>query len=313
MKRWALQLAWALLLTLSSRFAAAAALGEETRYLAIYLPGVYFAQLERKLELGNELCAYLAERLGDGYRLTPRVYADLAPLDADAEAGRIVLGLVESPLVAMRLPALVPVSVATTASGDTRLVVLARPSISRLGGLRNTRLVHAAPLDKPQAFFDNFVFEGELALGSERLTTTRDVASALSLVSLKKADAIVLYEGDEALGQNVGLHALYRTTPLPRPTLVAFDRHLGQPALARLREALGQFQGRVHPGLRTYRATNELPYQALRTRIVERPRRLPGLIDMVEENAPLPLPHLPAGKKSELPIAVFAPPLAATE
>ena len=215
----------------------ATAAGEGERYLAIYLPGVYFAQLERKLELGNELAAHLGERLGPGYKLTPRVYATSEAMDA--EAGHIVLGLLESPMVAARLSSLLPVAVSVAVGTyETRQVLLAAPAIRSLAALRTTRLVHAEALEKPQAFFDNFVFEGELSLGSDHLAATRDVASALSMVSLRKADALIVYEDDEALVQNAGLRTLYRTGMLPRPTLVSFDRRMPVAEIQRLRSTL---------------------------------------------------------------------------
>jgi hypothetical protein len=289
---------------------ATAPAGDGARYLAIYLPGVYFSQLERKLELGNDLtnflASFLAERLGEGQRLTPRVYVSLDQLDADVEAGRVVLGLFEAPLIAMRLGTWTPVSVAATSSSETRLVVLAGPGVKTLAGLRSVKTVHASPLDKPQPFFDNFVFEGELTLRGDRLTATRDVASALSLISLKKAEAILLYEGDEALGQDIGLHALYRTTPLPRPTLVALDRRLSPADLQRLREVLAEFSGR-QPGLRTFRATTEAPYQALRAHMDHRPKRVPLLIELTDENVAMPLPQRPAGQAGTAPATIYAP------
>ncbi len=281
---------------------------DESRFLAIYLPGVHFAQIERKLELGNELSSHLMKQLGDGYNLPVRVYATAAALDADAE--HIALGLLESPLVAARLARLLPLCVASTGTSiETRLVVLARPSIKSLIDLRSTRLFYAMPLDKPNPFFDNFIFEGELALGRDHLAATRDVASALSLASLRKADALVLYEGDEALGQSIGLRALYRTTPLPRPTLVAFDRRLPAPELQRLREAMNQFQGRVHPGLRAFRATSDQPYQALHNHMEERPRHLPALLELADEAVPLPLPHPASAGPTQVPVLLYAPAL----
>ena len=72
---WLAMLCALLFAGLDGRAAQAADSGN--RYLAIYLPGVYFSQLERKLELGNELTDFLAEKLGESYRLTPRVYASL--------------------------------------------------------------------------------------------------------------------------------------------------------------------------------------------------------------------------------------------
>lgn len=304
MRRLAALLCLALLL--ATRPAAAAPEGE--RYLAIYLPGVYFAQLERKLELGNELASHLAEKLGPGYQLTPRVYATSDAMDA--EAGRIVLGLLESPLVAARLSSLLPIAAAVAAgTTETRQVLLAVPSIRSLAGLRGTRLVHAESLEKPQAFFDNFVFEGELSLGSEHLAATRDVASALSMASLHKADALMVYEDDEAMVQNIGLRTLYRTGILPRPTLVSFDRRLPVAEVQRLREAMGQFHGSAHPTMRAYRSTTEGPYHSLRARIEQKPRRLPALVDLVDDETLLPLPHPPASSSTQVPVTTYAPPL----
>lgn len=286
----------------------ATAAGEGERYLAIYLPGVYFAQLERKLELGNELAAHLGERLGPGYKLTPRVYATSEAMDA--EAGHIVLGLLESPMVAARLSSLLPVAVSVAVGTyETRQVLLAAPAIRSLAALRTTRLVHAEALEKPQAFFDNFVFEGELSLGSDHLAATRDVASALSMVSLRKADALIVYEDDEALVQNAGLRTLYRTGMLPRPTLVSFDRRMPVAEVQRLREAMSQFHGTAHPTLRVYRPTTEGPYHSLRARIEQRPRRLPALVELADDETLLPLPHPPASSSTQVPVTVYAPQL----
>ena len=96
----------------------------DERVLAIYLPGVYFSQVERKLELGNELAAHLSQALGERYRLNARVYGTEEAMAADAS--RIALALCESPFVATKLQQLLPVSVAAVgASVDTRLMILA--------------------------------------------------------------------------------------------------------------------------------------------------------------------------------------------
>ena len=46
-----------------------------------------------------------------------------------------------------------------------------------------------------------------------------NVGSVLSLASLKKAEAVLLYEDDLAQGKQAGLSAIYRGAPVPRPTL----------------------------------------------------------------------------------------------
>jgi hypothetical protein len=302
-----LRLAVAVLLAVAALAAPGAAAGE--RVLAVYLPGVYFAELERKLELGNELAAFLQQRLGERYHLNARVYGTEDALAADG--GRIALALVESPFAATKLTQLLPVSVAFAAgSTETRLLVLGSASLSSVQDLRRTPLTYAAVLDQSQAFFDNFVFEGELSLPKTSLAPTRDVASALSLASLRKAEAVMLYEDDAAMGRQSGLRTLYQSDRLPRPTLVLMDRKTDAAEVARLREALTQFRGQVHPTLRAFRATTEAPYQALRQRIERKQRRLPPLLDLADEPTPLPLPHPPVAPEkvpSPVPLTVFAP------
>ena len=279
------------------------------RVLAVYLPGVYFAELERKLELGNELATYLQQRLGERYHLNARVYGTEDALTADSS--RIALALVESPFVATRLAQLLPVSVAFAGgSTETRLQILGSPALGSVQDLRKSALTYAAVLDPSQAFFDNFVFEGELALPKASLVPTRDVASALSLASLHKAEAILLYEEDAAMGRQSGLRTLYQSDRLPRPTLVLMDRKTEAADVQRLREALSQFRGQVHPSLRAFRPTSDAPYQALRSHIERKPRRVPPLLELIEEPVPLPLPHppVPAEKfPSPVPLQVFAP------
>lgn len=278
---------------------------EGDRLLAVYLPGVLFARLEDKVELGNELSAFVTAQLGERYRLTARVYATVEALDADA--ARIVLLLAEAPLVAARLSTLQPISVATVGgSSETRLHVLGSPAIRALSDLRGSKLHYALPLDSPSLFIENLLFEGELALPRDRLLSTRDVSSLLSLASLHKADAILLYEDDVAQGQKAGLRVLYSSAPLPRPTLSASEKRMPSADQARLREALAQFRSSNLPAWRSFRPTQEAPYQALRQRQERRPKRLPPLLELDEEASQLPLPHAPQNPP-RVPLSTYAP------
>jgi hypothetical protein len=92
------------------------------------------------------------------------------------------------------------------------------------------------------------------------------------------------------------------------------DRKTDAGEVQRLREALGQFRGRVHPALHAFRAVTEAPYQALRARIERKQRRVPPLLELSEDQTPLPMPRPPraaAGStdklQSPVPLGVFAP------
>ena len=77
-------LRWLFLILLLLGHAASAQATVPERVLAIYLPGVYFQQLERKLDLGSELATHLLKRLGEKYHLSARVYVSAESMDADA-------------------------------------------------------------------------------------------------------------------------------------------------------------------------------------------------------------------------------------
>lgn len=295
------------LLSLSLPVARAQDPGTAERILAIYLPGMYFAQIDDKVALGNELAAHLQPRSDDPRRLTPRVYATAEALDADA--ARIVLGLLESPHIASRLALWAPLAVAAPrGNSEARIQVYALPSISVVSALRQHTLSTAIFADPLLPFVENFLFEGELSFPRERVAAVRDVASLLSLVSLKKAEAVAIYEDDAPLVSKLGMRALYQGPPIPRPTLAAVDKHISAPELARLRDLVLSFRSATMPALSGFRATTELPYQQLRAKQERRPRRVPPLLEIDELDAPWPLP-IPPPSASQVPLSTYAPPL----
>ena len=299
-------LRWLFLILLLLGHAASAQATVPERVLAIYLPGVYFQQLERKLDLGSELATHLLKRLGEKYHLSARVYVSAESMDADA--ARIVMLLTESPYVAANLTKLLPVAVAAAQSGtDTRLALLATPTVRSLPDLKRGGLVFASSLEPAQAFLENFVFEGELSISRDMLTSARDVASALSLMSVQKAQAVLLYEDNLATVRPSNLRTLYRSELLPRATVALMSRVVDPTELARLREALSTFHGQVHPDLKTFRATTDQPYQKLRERMQQKPRRVPQLLEIAEDPVPLPTPRINQPSPVQVPLRTFVP------
>ena len=283
---------------------ARAAWAAPERVLAIYLPGVYFAQLERKLDLGSELATHLHKKLGDKYHLSARVYVSADAMEADA--GRIAMILTESPYVAANLQKLLPLAAAGSGS-DTRLLVLATAAVRSLTDLRRGGLVYASPVEPPQAFLEHFVFEGELAIGKDMLQSARDVASALSLLSVQKAQAVLLYEDNLASVRATNLRTLYRSELLPRPTVVLPGRAADPAEQQKLREALASFRGQVHPDLQTFHAVTDAPYQKLRDRMQQKSRRLPKLLELTDEPPPLPMPRGNLPSPVQVPLKAFTP------
>lgn len=252
--------------------------------LAVYLPGLYFTQISARVQLGEELAAHLSQALGR--RTTARVYATAESLESDA--ARLSVALVEAPYAAARLHLLTPLCVAT-ADGreETKLVILSAASGPVRGAedLRQHRLAYAALAFEEQAFLSNFVFEGDLQLSREHLEPGRDASSALSKVSLKKAEAVLLYEDDRAQALRAGLRVIYETAPLPRPTLVVFDKNQDEAQVQRLREAMARFSGKVHPQLRSFKPAIADRYLSLRWQMQRRSPRLPPLLELLRDGS----------------------------
>lgn len=275
--------------------------------VAVYLPGTHFPQLATKVALGGELAEHLGASLGR--KAVSRVYATADALEGDK--GRITVALVEAPYIAARLNMLTPLCVATSgASSETRLLVMAGAAVPEAAALRQHRLAFAQIGQGEQSFLENFLFEGVLPLSRERLQPARDAASALSLITVRKADAVVLYEGDEAQGRQAGLQAIYRSVPLPRPTLVVFDDSSPDAAqVGKLREVMARFSGRAYPPIGSFRAATPDRYLALFGQMQRRAQHLPPLLSLSREGPPLrlPVPIPPALPRP--PLTVYAPPL----
>ena len=296
-------LRWLVLLMVLGHSAVTRAAAPE-RVLAIYLPGVYFTQLERKLDLGSEVATHLFKKLGEKYHLSARVYVSAESMES--ESGRIAMVLTESPYVAANLSKLLPIAAAGSGS-DTRLALLATPTVRSLPDLKRGGLVFASSLEPAQSFLENFVFEGELSIGKDMLTPARDVASALSLLSVQKAQAVLLYEDNVATMRPSNLRMLYRSEQLPRPTVVLMNRATDPAEVQRVREALSTFKGQVHPDLQTFHPTTAQPYQKLRERMQQKPRRVPQLLEITEEQTPLPAPRSNLPSSVQVPLRAFAP------
>ncbi|MFO0620763.1 MAG: hypothetical protein U0745_05160 [Polyangia bacterium] len=125
-----------------------AALAAPERVLAIYLPGVYFPQLERKLDLGSELATHLQKKLGDKYHLSARLRvrrSDGRRREPDChDPHRVALCGAE--------PAQASAPGGGGTGSDTRLAVLATAAVRSLTDLKRGGLVYASPVEPPQAF-----------------------------------------------------------------------------------------------------------------------------------------------------------------
>lgn len=290
--------------------------------VAIYLPGLYFSQLAAKVELGTEIAEHLSLSLGR--RVTARVYA--TPEAMQGDRAPVMLALVEAPYVAARLGSadnpVVPLCTASVnGREDTRLLVMGGGLLSDVRQLGAHRLAYVSlpelgPKQDIQDFLVNFVFEGELPLAQDHLEPARDAASALSKVSLKKAEAVLLYEDDAAQGRKAGLRTLYESPPLPRPTLVLISQSQGaghgvdEREVQRLREVMARFAGRAHPQLRSFRPAVSERFAALQQRIQHRNQRLPPFLELAHD---APGPRLPRPATADLPaplLRVYAPRIA---
>jgi hypothetical protein len=100
---------------------------------------------------------------------------------------------------------------------------------------------------------------------------------------------------------------IHETGPLPRPTLVVFDHNLDPPGIQRLRDVMTRFAGHAHPQFPAFRPAIPERYEKLLWHMQRKVQRLPPLLELSKDEAPLRLP-LPATSLSVPPLSTYAVP-----
>ena len=207
--------------------------------VAIYAPNAPFDSGEARYSFVSRLAQQI--QAATGIPTEPKAYARASDFEAAAKKGQVDLAVIDAVYVAERgLP--YPVMATATAGGEAMarwwLFVAEGAGAGGLTELEGKRLAFAATGARDGAFVDNGLLDGELPKLFGGRQPTPDVASAVTAVSLHKADAVF---APEAAGK--GLKKTFDAGRLPNPALVQVNLKLDAEVVDKVKAALGKGGG----------------------------------------------------------------------
>lgn len=262
--------------------------------VAIFAPNAPFESGTERFAFINRLAQQITSVAG--VPAAGKAYARSSDLEAAIRNHQIDFAVIDGVYLAERG---VPYTVLATATsgGDTAPKwALFSSSATRIDELQGKKLSMAASGPRDVDFLSNALFDGELQVTkffAGRPTTAPDISSAVTAVSLHKADAVF---APEALGRS--LKRLFDVRErVPNAAFCQIASGLSPEIVSKVKTAvLGH--GAAGPGLDGWRASSAEPYRALAARMGSRVRR-PVMVEpdvvRIEEPDVLVAPALEPG------------------
>lgn len=288
------------LLTLLLALPAAAQQPEEL-VVGVYTPRAFFPNSLARSRYAEQVANQLEQ--ATGVPMKGRGFVGAGEFESQVAGGRVHFAVVDPQYqVARGYSALAQ----ATAGGRSALpmVLVVGPGVQgdSIADLRGKRLARVKVGGQDAQFVTNYLLQGQvdpdwLAAGK----SPRDVAGALSLVRLGKADAAFTYQGHTG-----GLRAVFTSRPVPLPVFVQTARDLDAEVVAEVRGAIGGVKttGAVTDGFGPVRLSDSFA-GALR-RGLARPGAAP-----VPSDARGSLPRVPEYLDTSGPIPYALPPVSA--
>ncbi|MSP63279.1 MAG: hypothetical protein EXR72_23640 [Myxococcales bacterium] len=241
------------------------AAAEEKLTIAIYAPNAPFDSGDARHSFAARLAAQIQSVAG--VKAEPKAYARAADFEAALKANQADFAIVDGIYLAERNAPFPVLAIATT-GGDTATRWALFSSLP--GGvfeLEGKRLALAATGAKDLQFVDNALLDGELLRHFGPRQTAPDVVSAVTAVSLKRADCVF---APEYAGR--GLRKVFDAGRLPNPAFVQVRAGLAADLVEKVKKAV-----LAHAASGTYdgwKAGSPDPYRALAARMAPRTRRM---------------------------------------
>lgn len=252
-------IAVALALLCSGRAAA-----EPKLVVAIYAPNAPFDSGDARYAFASRLAQQI--QTASGVAAEPKAFAHAADFEAAIAKDQVDFAVVDGIYLAERNAPYAVLAVATT-GGDTSVRWSLFSSLP--GGvfeLEGKRLALAATGPKDTQFIDNALLDGELSHHFGSRQTAPDIVSAVTAVSLKKADCVF---APDFAGR--GLRKVFDAGRIPNPAFVQVRATVAADVLEKVKKAV-----LAHASSGTYdgwRASGADAYRALSGRLTARLRR----------------------------------------
>lgn len=166
--------------------------------IGLFAPTAPFEGSGDRVSFVNAVADHLAAA-ADGAKVTGKVYSSAGAFAAAAKKGEIQFAIVDAPYAAANgLPYTILASATRGGGGHASWQLVAKSSIGNIRELRGAKVAIPSTGAKAQAFVTNALLSGEVdASYFASITEAADARSALTMISVGKADAAFVPSGVE--------------------------------------------------------------------------------------------------------------------
>ena len=251
---------------LGARAASAQPAGKKLS-IAIFAPNAPFPSGNDRFNFVQRLAQQITSAAG--VPAEGKAFARAADLEAAIKAKQVDFAVIDGVYLAETGVRYGVMAIATT-GGETSpkwaLFSATVGSVQELQGKRLSRATAAAGRD--DAFIENGIFDGELQVKKffAGTSTAPDIVSAITAVSLKKADAVVAPESE-----GKGMKNIFEAGRIPNPAFCEVAAGLSNDLVAKVKQAV--LSHGAAATLDGWKAGDAGPYRALAGRLGVRAKR----------------------------------------
>lgn len=167
--------------------------------IGLYAPTAPFESSGDRVSFINSVAAHLAPS-ANGAKVTGKVYASASAYAAAVKKGEIQFAIIDAPYAAANgMPYTVLASATRSGEAAAPWQLITKSSVGAIRDLKGTKVAVPTVGAKANAFVTNVLLGGEVdATYFATITEAPDVRSAVTLVSLGKADAAFVPAGVDA-------------------------------------------------------------------------------------------------------------------
>jgi hypothetical protein len=239
------------------------ATAEEKLVVAIYAPNSFDSGAAR-YSFANKVAQAISKAAG--VAVEPKAYARAGDFEAAAKKGQVDFAILDGVYLAEKGGSAYSVLATAVSSGETstRWWLLAADPGCVLD-LQGKRLAYASSGSRDAAFIDNVLLEGEVPKLFSARQSAPDVASAVTAVTLHKADAVFAPEGT-----GKGLQRVFDAGRVPNPAFALVKTTLPSEIVSKVKSAIaGAPGGGSYSG---WRAGSSDGYRSMASRMAARAR-----------------------------------------
>ena len=236
--------------------------------VAIFAPNSPFASADARYSFVSRMAQQLQGAIGG--TVEPKAFAKASDFEAAVSKKQVDFAILDPVYLAARGVPFPVLAIAANVGETSSRWSLFASEAANVGELEGKRLAFAAASSRDAQFIDHALLDGELPRHFASRASAPDILSALSAVSLKKAEAVFAPD----LAAPKGLRRLFDGGRLPHPAFVQVRGDLAASVVDQVKRAVLASTAAAGPILFDgWKPGTAEPYRSLGARMSPRPRR----------------------------------------